>query len=202
MKKFLFLYPIRKYIDRALGPPPNADKVIERLNRIIDIRYRQQGFHIYWLMFSTDGDREMPDLSIVDSRIRIVSQDQIIVCGISRERHRKYIFPSCKLILSKLQPLAELVIGGFHQAQCVNSVARAAYRRGTRVIVDEDTTDQFFKMATISDLPPVIRSRDEYASKFLAILEGMTSFSSQAMVNCAIREHRTERKRKPWLVQI
>jgi len=51
MKKFLFLYPIREYIDRALGPLPNTDRVIKRLNRIIDIRYRQQGFHIYWLMF-------------------------------------------------------------------------------------------------------------------------------------------------------
>jgi len=202
MRKFLFLYPTREYIDREIAGTPDDLSVLKRLNAIIDARYRQTGYQVFWLLFGTESEPSTPDASLVDSRINIHETDRIITAGLSREKHRKYIYPSCKRILAQLNPISKLVIGGFHQSDCVDKIARAAHRDGLDVIVDEDTTDQFFRTTRLQYAPPIMRTREEYASGFLTLLESMSSLFSSEMVDRAIQEHRAERNLKPWLVQI
>jgi len=202
VKRFLFLYPIREYIDREITDAPDDLFALERFNEIIDARYRQCGYQINWLLFSVESRPNIPDLSLIDPRIRIHAKDRIISAGLSRERHRKYIYPSCKKILVQLNPASELVLGGFHQTDCVDKIARAAHHNGLVVIVDEDTTDQFFKTARLQRIPPVMRTREEYAIDFRALLESMDNVFSHEMTARAIQEHYAERGQKPWLVQI
>ena len=202
MKRFLFLYPIREYIDREATCASNRPHLLKRLNKIIDSRYRQSGYQINWLLFGTEGRPSIPDMSLIDPNISIYEADRIVSAGLSREKHRKYVYPSCKRILARLSPVSELVIGGFHQGDCVNRVARIAHRTGLAVAVDEDTTDQFFKTARLQRVPPITRTRKEYASSFLTLLESMRKLFSDEMVTRAIQEHRIERSQKPWLVQI
>lgn len=202
MKKFLFLYPIREYFNREVTDTPEDLLALKRLSEIIDGRYRRLGYQVNWLMFGTENDPHIPDMSLVDLRINIHKTDRIISAGLSREKHRKYIYPSCKKILAQLNPVEELVIGGFHQSDCVDRIAHTANRNGLVVVVDEDTTDQFFKTARLQYMPPVLRTREEYALGFIALLEGIGSMFSREMVAWAIKEHRAERNQKPWLVQI
>src|SRR3989338_10455034 len=130
MRRFLFLYPIREYVDREVTDAHDDLSALERLNEIIDARYRQFGYQINWLLFSVGGRPNIPDLSLLDPRIKIHETDRIISAGLSRERHRKYIYPSCKKILVQLNPASELVVGGFHQTDCVDKIARAAHSNG------------------------------------------------------------------------
>jgi hypothetical protein len=202
MKRFLFLYPIREYMEREIRGVPGAVSALERLNAIIDRRYRRRGYQVHWLLFSQETKPDVPDLSLLDPRIAIHETDKIISAGVSRAEHRKFIYPSCKRILTKLGPVSELVLGGFHQTDCVDKVARAAHRGRVAVTVDEDTTNQFFETTRLQELPPVTRSRKKYASNFRAILQSMESMFSRKIMLRAIKEHRAERKCRPWLVQI
>lgn len=203
MKKFLFLYPIREYIEREAKYLLDEDIAIQRLNEIIDARYRRAGYQVYWLMFSREKKREIPDFSLEDPRIHIDACDRVITAGISFLLHKKFIYPSCRYILSQLGPATRLVIGGFHRADCVDRIARAAQRKKIPVIVDEDTTDQFFKTANImKKLPPVTRTRSEYAADFIKFLKQMKRVFGPNMTREAIALHRAERKKRPWLVSI
>lgn len=202
MKKFLFLYPIREYTDREIGNAAADAPVIRRFNEIIDVRYRRSGYQMNWLLFSAENDASLPDVSLLDPRILMRESDRIIPAGVSREQHRKFIYPSCGHILSHIKPVSELVIGGFHQIDCVDKIARAAHRDGIAVMVDEDTTDQFFKTTRRQGLPPVVRTREEYARGFLALLNSLVGGFSPEEVDRAIHEHRAERRDRPWLAQI
>ena len=202
MKRFLFLYPIYEYVDREITNTPDDLLIIERLNEIIDVRYRQLGYQINWLLFSIENNPNIIDLSIIDHRIGIYKTDRIIPAGLSRKRHREYNYPSSRRILAQIDYASELVIGGFHQTDCVEKIASTAYNNGTIVTVDEDTTDQFFKMAGLQQLPPVTRTREEYASSFRALLENMGDVFSQKMIDRIVQDHRVERMKKPWLAQI
>ncbi len=202
MKQFLFLYPISEYFNREIADTAADLHIIQRLNEIIDTRYRQSGYRVNWLLFSAVHNASIPNLSLLDRRILMRESDKIFPAGVSREQHRHCIYPPCGNILSQLKPVSELVIGGFHQIDCVDKIARAAHHDGVTVTVDEDTTDQFFKTTRLQCLPPIVRTREEYARGFRALLIGLANKFSCEEVNQAIREHRKERKNRPWLVQI
>jgi len=146
---FLFLYPINRYFETCLvdclGLFERANNNFKRINDIIDARYREKGYSINWLMFSEEGDPESPDLSLLSSYLRIMKKDNLLVSGIS---FKEYIIqkkhPDPKIIFRQISKPRELVVGGFHQWDCVNKLARHAYLKGIPTLVDEDTTDMFF----------------------------------------------------------
>lgn len=204
MKAFLFLYPIHEYIKEELHLP-NKHLVMERFNEIIDKRYRQRNYQIYWLLFGLEGDPKKPDMALLDSRIKIHYVDQIISAGSSFERlkrNRLRIYPSAKKILAKIDLTNGITIGGFHQSDCVRRVAKAAYRMGVSVFVDEDTTEQYFLSIKCGwGFPPSVRTREEYSASFLWNLLRFRE-TSRHLADAAIKNQRVERKKSPWLVQI
>lgn len=197
MKAFLFLYPVTQYFDED-GPGVH-DKAIERLNEIVDARYRQKGYHVYWLCFGTEASPAEPDLSMLDDRVRVEQDDRVVSCGVSFRTHQTPLYPSCQHILGQLAQVEHLVLGGFHQADCVDKLARAAHEAHILVEVDEDTTNIMLCFAEFDALPPVTRTRAEYAAYFRDFLNRLVV---PVCGEQAVEADRIERSSRPWLTPI
>ena len=190
---FLFLYPITRYFEACLVDClrlfKGANNNFRRINDIIDARYRKRGYSVNWLMFSKERDLESPDLSLLSSYLRVMREDNLLVSGISFKEHtiqKKY--PNLEVIFGQIPKLEKLVIGGFHQWDCVNKLAKYAYRKGIPTLVDEDTTDMFFITTyRCRDIPLI---RNEFTSESLG-LKGLE-----------IGLFRKMREGKPWFTQI
>ena len=193
MKVFIFLYPIWQYFDSCmvdhLRPSKTANNNFLRINDIIDARYRQRGYKIFWLMFSKEDKSSEPDMSIFSSYIRINEKDAIIACGVSFATHveeKKY--PKPEFIFSQMPGITELMVGGFHQWDCVNKIAKYAYEKAIPVLVDEDTTELFFgRTRLFGDIPLI---RENTLPEDLG-LEGLR-----------IGLYRKMREGKPWFARI
>lgn len=193
MKAFIFLYPISHYFDsylvNHLKPHETANNNFRRINDIIDTRYRQRGYKIFWVMFSKEDNLQESDLSIASIYIRIDEKDIIVAAGVSLNKHvteKKY--PDPEFIFSKIPEITELVVGGFHQWDCVNKIAQYAHEKGIPVLVDEDTTELFFERTfSFGDIPLI---REKITSEDLG-LEGLK-----------IGLYRKMREDKPWFVRI
>jgi len=191
-KQYLFLYPVREYFE-ALGwgehyCNPNA---ISNLMNIIDARYRNQEYGINWLLFSQNADNSLPDLDHVPEEIGIQRNDRLIVAGVSFDEHTtNLVYPGPNYILNQLDPHLRLVLGGFHQDDCVNKVAAVSYRRGVDTFVDEDTTHLGFGGLVLGHEVPVVRTD--------WTLRGL----GKPIGDKAILAHILKmRKDKPWLVR-
>ena len=161
MKIFLFLYPIREYIEsRQARWPRGKPFPIERLWEIIGARYRRNGFAVAWLLFGDKKNPGKPDLSRLYSPEIIKGGDITLSCGITFERHvSEKVYPSPKKILAKLgRPIEELALGGFHQDDCVTKVAQCAFRQSIHTFIDDDTTDMLFCRIALGTDIPLIRT--------------------------------------------
>lgn len=200
------MYPIKDYLESFAWRKCNRRTLIARLNKIINARYRQKGYLIYWLLFGTGGNPEKPDTSMLDTRIKILKKDRIISVGVSFNDFegmlKRYIYPDPEQILCQLEEEGELVLGGFHQECCVKEFASYVYRKGIGVSVDEDTTDQFFTLFDLEGLPPVIRTQEQYAASLLKTFQEGKNGIPRWMAEIAIKNQRDYRKNQPWLVQI
>lgn len=206
VKCFLFMYPTKDYIESLAQRKCNRRTLITRFNKIIDARYRKKNYLVYWLLFGMEDNPEKPDTSMLDTRIKILKKDRIISAGISFndfwERLKRGIYPDPEQILSQIEEISELVLGGFHQDCCVKEVASYVYRKGIKISVDEDTTDQFFILFDLSGLPPVIRTQEQYAASLLKTFQEGKNGIPNWMGGLAIENQRADRKNQPWLVQI
>ncbi len=183
-----------------------------RINDIIDARYRQVGYQVMWLMPSTKidpndslaarlislystfrgvplDDLKEPDLSLLSQDITIHEKDTIITIDLHsyfpRGKERKD-HPNLELIIfEKIPKATELVLGGFHQWDCVDKLAQYAHEHGISVLVDEDTTDMFFSRTSLQGTIPLIRK-----NPFRLLKPG----DSKRAVE--------ERKGKPWFLPI
>ncbi len=182
MQAFLFLYPLAAYLGESKR---YSTRAINYLNEIIHARYRKQDYQVIWLTFSRN-DRSSPDRSILSRKIRILPQDKIISCGKNWAHfrlHRDY--PDQNYILDQLPPgIERLVIGGFHQWDCVDRVASVAWQRDHKAFVDEDTTDLFF--LDFRNIPLI---RTDWSLKALGVTENMMQLAREARAD------------KPWFVQ-
>lgn len=123
---------------------------------------------------------------MVAEEINIKPTDKILSSGIPFVFMRYHKYPEPAYILSQLpQDLEQLVIGGFHQWDCVDKVAQTAYEKGIPIIVDEDTTEIFFKGGSSKLSTPLIR-------------ENFTSELSGFFLEYA----REVRLKKPWFAQL
>lgn len=192
MKVFLFLYPIREYVDSCIenfqcfehqGCDP------KRLNEIITARYRSKGYQIHWLFFSDPDDLALPNLSRTSEHIKIEDKDIVLACGVSFEDHvANKTYPDNSHIVERLTaPIERLVIGGFHQNDCVDKVASTAYAAGISTFVDEDTTE-FFYTSGSRKIPLV---RREFTLRGFGVRDPF-------WVNLILEK----RKDRPWLTQL
>ena len=159
------------------------------INRLIRARYRERGYQIWWLLFSDLSDPEKPDLTRIFGDIDIREEDTLLPCGATFKDHvRKRLYPSSEKVVDQLPDgIEELVLGGFHQEDCVDKVAACAHSRGIPTFVDEDTTEHFFPRTGLhGDIPD---TREEFTLSALGIEEDWVEF---------VLDNRQDR---PWLTQ-
>lgn len=192
MKVYLFLYPIKEYIYSLLLMWPTFsfhEHQPSEINRLIRARYRDRGFQIWWLLFSDPDDPGKPDLTRIFEDMDIREEDILLPCGVNFQDHvKKRLYPSSDRIVNQLPDgIEELVVGGFHQEDCVDRVAACAYSRGLPTFVDEDTTEHFFPRTGLHGEIPAIR--DEFTLSALGFEEDWMKY---------ILENRQNR---PWMTQ-
>ncbi len=182
---FLFLYPIKYYIDHSIGNHLRKES-LQWLARILDVRYRQKGYAMHYLMFSDQMQRETPDLSLAHPLFPL--EGKIIASGVTWQEMGDGKYPDSDHVLNQLPEHSRLVVGGFHQWDCVDKVAERSYRRGIDTFVDEDTTELFFCGAPAAERVPL--EREKWTFEELGIPEWA-------------REHvRNQRRGKPWFWQV
>lgn len=183
---FLFLYPIEPYFASCLQSFRLEQNCIEKLKEIIDERYRKRDYDIAYALFSSPFDIGQPNLNSVPEYFPL--EGRILVAGVSFEEHsllKRY--PKPDFILDQLPQHSRLIVGGFHQWDCVDKIAERSYQRGVDTFVDEDTTELFFGSVERMGNVPLVR--EHWSLKGLGIPEDMHDY---------VRE---VRKRKPWFVQ-
>lgn len=201
MKVFLFLYPISEYVTLFLGlDSPAAARFasvsgksyvsysIKRynpryINSLIEARYRDQGYHIAWLF---------PGLGLANSAIELSEKSEFIEIRQGDQVLPSYAYPGGYADVGRVledlaesSPLEEIILGGYHQWDCVDKFAAGVYEAGISVRVDEDLTEFYFDRMSLQGIP-LIRT-----------CSGLSSLKSYALVNrrCATRG-------KPWFEQI
>lgn len=188
-RQYLFLYPVGEYIDSS----KNGCKTFEReghsvskLWDMIDNRYRKEGYGINWLLFGVGGDEMKPDTSIVPGYVDIRKGDRILSAGVSFKEHTtKEIYADNDFVLDQLPSHNRLVLGGFHQGDCVDKIAERSYSRGVDTFIDEDTTELFFWRETFSEVPLV---REKWSLKDI-------------VPNELYKDIIESRKNTPWLLR-
>ncbi|MEK6906499.1 MAG: hypothetical protein AABW81_02665 [Nanoarchaeota archaeon] len=143
MKHFLFMYPIEEYFNveiknRSYGFNKEyyVERVKKKLNKCIDLRYRQKGFQINYALFNDTK---------ISKIIELKESDNVVRNGLNFERHiKEKIYPDENFIINQLNNPSKLIISGFHMWDCVEKVAKRAYKSGFDVLVDEDLTEFFF----------------------------------------------------------
>ncbi len=190
MNQYLFLFPVKEYFEFSLKSCRSFELEGHKASELvgtINARYRNQGYGINWLHFSLDNYSSRPCLDHVPDFMQIPESDGNLVAGIPFSRHTKekaYADPD--YVLNQLPPHSRLVLGGFHQWDCVDKIAQRSCERGTDTFVDEDTTEMFFGRATFVGIPLI---RNSWSLRELGIMYDL------------IEENRVLRKEKPWFVQ-
>lgn len=188
MNQYLFLFPIKEYFRACMDFFKLFEIDGHKPTELIDIihaRYKNNGFGINWLLFSKEEDPSLPDLSQIPDYLEI-NDDRILTAGVSFKRHiSKKKYADQDYVLNQLPPHEKLVIGGFHQWDCVDKIAKRSYERGIETLVDEDTTELFFGAQALYGIPLI---RTDWSLKGLGISEHAYEFV------------KGQRKNKPWFV--
>ncbi len=160
MNIFLFLYPIKPYFEICLKnycwPDPIDYEIIRELGIIIDERYRQQGYNIYWLMFRIEHNLSKPDIELLCSYIGVCNEDIVIASGISFKKHTTdKSYPDPSFIFNQLPSnrINRLVLGGFHLSDCVEKLSQYLSTRGINVSIDKECTELFFLLRLLRQSP-------------------------------------------------
>lgn len=188
MKQYLFLFPVDWYFNNIIENKRfygNRDNIGELFD-IIDARYRNNGYKISWLLFSSEEGE--PNLTSIPPYVRIKKDDNIVNAGISPEECvREYRYADPEHVLDQMPEHERLVLGGFHMYSCVNRIAKASHERGVDTFVDEDTTDNFFLKKRLGKKIPLVRN--EWTLEELGFRDQMLEIAKE------------NRKDKPWYVQ-
>lgn len=205
MKVFLFLYPIREYFEEgivgiAMRQFTEKGLRVERLSELVAARYRQTGYSVYWALFSVDGCPLLPDFSRLARQVVVSEWDVFLASGVSfREHVTREVYPDPAIVLSQLPVRVDrLVVGGFHQWDCVDKVARAASESGISTLVDEDTTELFFIRTNLFGEVPLIETDADRRRVLLRNFENEEDSEDKLM----LRIQRDRRKDKPWFFQV
>ena len=193
MSQYLFLYPIEEYFENSLGFRGLEVRGITPsfLNDIIQARYRSRDYEVNWLFFAEEDGSDEPDTVRLPEYVDIKDEDRVLSNEISFITHcQKELYPDPDMILDKLPEHERLVLGGFHEGDCIAKVAKRSHERGVETFLDTDTTGNFM-FAYIDRGIPLIRKDWSLESELsLDLSEEMD------------REHydkvKEYRKDKPW----
>ncbi len=155
MKKvFLYLYPIKEYTSMfifsndKLYDEWNVKRPLPILNECIQKRYRDNGYQVVYALYPDKnifGIIPQEEDKIIYTDILFSENSAIDDTGkIKKDFIPKY--PNEQLLISQLGDIDQLVIGGYHFADCVKRVGEAALNMGINTIVDLDLTDLFFSL--------------------------------------------------------
>jgi hypothetical protein len=195
VRVFLFLYPIHEYVEAIMGSrlkgPEGCPQ--NRINQIINARYRRRGFKVVWVFFGVEGREDVPETERMCQIFTREAEDLVISSGISFNVHvRQRRYPRLRHIFDQLpKPLKEVVVGGFHQWDCVDSIAGYIWKRGIPCQVDEDMTEVCLFRSTYARTPLIRRRGDSTLTRLMR--EERTPI---------IEFVREGRKKKPWFEQI
>lgn len=163
MKSVLIIYPVKEYVDGRYGNSFNLNMLSKYwsyvlklpkgafrnrfgiINKLID-EYRENKFNVNWLLFSSCFDKKEPDISRKSKYFNIKKEDKLIPAGITRDELNSYIYPNEEKIISRLDSLSELVLGGFHKSDCVNRFNLKANDLGINSRIDKLLTEDFFEL--------------------------------------------------------
>lgn len=109
-------------------------------NACIDLRYRRNGFQIYYAVFNGSPVSEVIELQPLDIVIEVGLDFKTHT---TKQPNGKYPYPNLDYILGQVGAVDILRIGGFHMWDCVEKLARRAHEMGLEVLVDEDLTEFF-----------------------------------------------------------
>src|SRR3989304_3366243 len=136
--EYLFLYPIGEYFKEFVNPSSSFTRKgnsAKKMFDIIDVRYRNQGYGVNWLLFRRLASI-MPDLSDLPPFVKMQKNDRILAADLLLigmdgfdGGQREYV----NAVLDQLPAAKRLVLGGFHQQDCVDKMASAAHTRGIDV---------------------------------------------------------------------
>ena len=153
-KVFLYLYPIYDYYKIYLYDNDktyeyfNRERPFPVMNKAIDLRYRQNGYDIYYLLYSDSdmyGLEQIPGDRIIRSNICFEDSTPYNADGTCKDDFvYKYTDPN--YVFDLIGDFDELVVGGNHAMDCVKRMAEAALSRGISSLVDLDLTDFFFML--------------------------------------------------------
>lgn len=188
--QYLFLYPLRQYFEGLFGwrPGDANERSVKFLMRIINARYRDEGYDINWLVFGQDENLHEPNIGNIQKSVEVRVEDRLITAGIPYKDLPVDIDP--EFVLGQLPPHERLVVGGFHQDVCVEKIAASSYHRGIDTFVDEDTTHKGIERLLLNRRIPLVRKQWTLNAMFGDILRSsVRDFFIRSRIG------------KPWLVQ-
>lgn len=197
MRAFLFLYPTIHYVcheRERLNIETSNGTAVAQLNRMIDCRYRQQKYQVFWLTFGHSSNPLRPDRESISPEISIYPDDRIISAGVRfypHESFREFEYANPDFILEQMEQTPEFVfLGGFHQGDCVDKMGAALHQRGIPVIVDEHLTDRYFILLSRGVVIPDVC--EPSIESFHPPIPHFDSYREMVVEN---------RRNKPWFVQ-
>lgn len=149
MKVFMFMYPIKQFFNEVTGQlsimfDPTRGNLgpddLYGINKIIDARYRSEGYKIVWVFYGKPDDKYAPNIDNLSEYVTAQPDDLFISSGgYDGEPNFKFMFKQLPWGID------ELVVGGFHWMSCVAFTADYAINAlGLKTYVDEDTTQAYF----------------------------------------------------------
>ncbi|MDD5054444.1 MAG: hypothetical protein PHG04_03650 [Candidatus Nanoarchaeia archaeon] len=151
MKSFLYLYPIKEYVDYAImdesfymDAGQKKDYLIkcQEINDLIDKYFRQKNYKIIYAHFSNSlmGD-EGASLSEI---FNFHETDNFLDVKINFSDIKKKVYPLESELLESLMPVEKLVVAGFHCHDCVSRFHQEALRKGIDSFLEKSLTEQYF----------------------------------------------------------
>lgn len=165
MKLLVFMFPAKEFFDKEVGWRSERFKKegysFERLNEIIEARYRQNDWQIIWVLFK---DHDSNENASVPKLISINENDLVLTADITLKEHlEKGLYPNLFFVFKGLsgKDFDWVVIGGFHYGDCVfKAFDHFNTQPGIEAFIDMEVTNRFFGLTTsYGEIPLVSRKR-------------------------------------------
>lgn len=164
MNWFLYLYPIKEYVEHSISnnsygvKKESYLKKVRTINDYID-EYRKKDYSIAYSVF--------PDSKIHDL-FKIKDSDKIItVNSCFKEMVEDKTHPNLSDVIYSLEGLNDLVFAGFHNGDCVKKMSQKAKEIGFNSSIDRALTEFFFFLAKSHDnIYEGLRENDEWAKNY------------------------------------
>ena len=178
-KVFLYLYPIKEYstmfaISDEYCEKKGIEKPFEVINECIQRRYREKGYEVIITLYP-DKESHKIDMHPEDNIIYtdVTFKD---ATGYHEDGTKKVIeevkYPSEDDLLKKVGYADEIVVGGYHYADCVKRVAEHFYNKGLITSVDLELTDLFFGAYRTDSFKKDIFDKEGFKKRFVNHFEG------------------------------